>query len=94
MLASFHSDGRIPQDKLSLNGWHRDELILTAHFFSTKAGILSGPVALSSSRAISTAHTSSSVNVMSEMVVMLEVPLSGTTKGKWSSVVSGCLNTE
>ena len=59
MLASFHSDGRIPQDKLLLNSWHRDELMLTAQFFSNNAGILSGPVALTSSRALSTAHTSS-----------------------------------
>ena len=68
--------------KLLLNNWHRNELILTAHFFSNKAGILSGPVALSLPRAFSTAHTSSSVNAMSEMVVTLEVQLSRTTKGK------------
>jgi hypothetical protein len=86
MLASFHSDGRIPQDKLLLNSWHRDELILTAQFFSINAGILSGPVALTSSSALSTTHTSSSVNEMSATVVRSVVSLSGATEKKWSSV--------
>jgi hypothetical protein len=43
--------------------------MLTAQFFSNNAGILSGPVALGSSSALSTTHTSSSVNEMSEMMV-------------------------
>ena len=73
MLASFHSGGGVPQDKLLLGDWHRDELMLTAQFFSSNAGILSGPVALASSSALSTTHTSSSVNDMSEMVVCMGV---------------------
>ena len=68
--------------------------MLTAHFFSNNAGILSGPVALNSSKALSTAHTSSSVNEMSEMVTGLVVSLSVETGRKRSLVVSGCLNTE
>jgi hypothetical protein len=84
MLASFQSDGRIPQDKLLLNNWHRDELMLTAQFFSSNAGILSGPVALASSSALSTTHTSSSVNDMCEMVVRSVVSLSGATEEKYN----------
>ena len=54
MLESFHSHGSLPMDKLLLNKTHKDEQTLDAQIFNNVAGILSGPVALFSSRAART----------------------------------------
>ena len=51
MCDSFHSSGRLPEAKiLLLNSSHNDLEMLDAQFLSKAAGILSGPVALFSSR--------------------------------------------
>jgi hypothetical protein len=49
----------------------KDGLMLAAQVFSNTAGILSGPVALSTSRVLSTQQTSPSANSRSEMVIGL-----------------------
>jgi hypothetical protein len=49
----------------------KDGLMLAAQVFSNTAGILSGPVALSTSRVLSTQQTSPSANSRSEMVIRL-----------------------
>ena len=54
MLESFHSLGSLPLDKLWLKSPHKDEQTLEAQFYSSLPGILSGPVALFSSRATRT----------------------------------------
>ena len=54
MFESFHAHGSLPMDKLSLNKTHKDEQTLDAQIFNNLAGILSGPVALFSSRAART----------------------------------------
>jgi hypothetical protein len=69
ILDSFHSNGSFPQDKLLLKSSHKDGLMLAAQVFSNTAGILSGPVALSTSRVLSTQQTSPSANSRSEMVI-------------------------
>ena len=50
MLESFHSQGRLPRDKLLLKRSHNEKQILGAQFLRSFAVILSGPVALFSSR--------------------------------------------
>jgi hypothetical protein len=54
MFESFHSHDNLPMDKLLLNMSHKDEQTLDAQIFNNLAGILSGPVALFSSRAART----------------------------------------
>ena len=49
-MDSFHSSGSLPETKLLLNSSHNDLEMLDAQFLSKPAGILSGPVALLSSR--------------------------------------------
>ena len=50
MCDSFHSSGRLPEAKLLFNSSHNDLEMLDAQFLSKAVGILSGPVALFSSR--------------------------------------------
>ena len=67
---SFHSDGNLPKTRLLLKRWLKDREIDDAQFFKSFAGILSGPVALSSSSEIRTLCTSLAVISMSEMVTL------------------------
>ena len=65
MLDSFHSEGMIAFCKLLLKRDVSDGVILGAHSFSKRTGILSGPQDLLVSRLTSTLYTSVSSRLMS-----------------------------
>ena len=87
MLASFHSDGTTPEEKLLLARSHRDGLMLAAQFFSSNAGMESEPVALFSSSLLIARLTSSTVSGMSEMVDRF-LASSSKAKGKKFSLTA------
>ena len=62
ILASFHSEGKCPEYKLSLNSFVRLQKIVGATIRRSLAEILSRPVALPASKDVNFLQTSSSHN--------------------------------